>query len=138
MYVLTSEESRDTCSMYFRLYGGFYDSGDVYIQLCILCVSQIELCNILVTSFTMRTHINVHPFLEGLLRGKKISTNLAFGKCFGDISVTQNCPECNQPFLRCQLGLAHTAHSAKFGGLFCLCTTGPHKWLVVKFHSGQF
>ena len=42
----------------------------------------------------------------------------------------------NQPFLRCQL--AHTAHSAKFGGFFCLCTTGPHKWLVVKFHSGQF
>ena len=42
----------------------------------------------------------------------------------------------NQPFLRCQL--AHTAHSAKFGGFFCLCTTGPHKWLIIKFHSGQF
>ena len=35
----------------------------------------------------------------------------------------------NQPFLRCQL--AHTAHSAKFGGCFCLCTTSPRNWLVV-------
>ena len=39
----------------------------------------------------------------------------------------------NQPFLRCQL--AHTAHSAKFGRFFCLCT---QRWLVVKFHPGQF
>ena len=38
---------------------------------------------------------SIHPFLEGLLWGKKESTNSAFGKCFGDISVTQNCPEWN-------------------------------------------
>ena len=39
--------------------------------------------------------MTTHPFLEGLLREKKRSTNLAFGKCFGDISATQNCPEWN-------------------------------------------
>ena len=33
------------------------------------------------------------PLLARFLRGEKRSTNSAFRKCFGDISVTQNCPE---------------------------------------------
>ena len=37
----------------------------------------------------------VAPLLARFLRAEKRSTNSAFGKCFGDISVTQNCPEWN-------------------------------------------
>ena len=52
-----------------------FTTGDVYIQLCsIVCVSQIELCNILVTSFTVRTHINVAP-LSGRIAQREEKIN---------------------------------------------------------------
>ena len=38
-----------------------------------------------------------HHLLEGLLKWGKRSTNPDFGKCFRNVSVTQNCPECFIP-----------------------------------------
>ena len=99
-----------------------FTTGDVYIQLCsIVCVSQIELCNILVTSFTMRTHINVAPLSGRIVqRGKKIN-QFGLWEMFWGYFCDSKLPRMkfnNQPFLRA--GGTQAKKSAKFGRMGCV------------------
>ena len=111
----------------------------VYIQLCIVCISQIELCNILVTSFTMRTHINVAPLSGKIAQREKKINQFGLREMFWGYFCDSKLPRMkfnNQPFLRCQL--AHTAHSAKFGGFFAYVPPALINGWLLNFILGNF